>query len=263
MTKDRLALIGYGAMARSLADRLAAGNPPIAVGAALVEAVGDAPNTIFATTKIADLIAWQPSLVAECVGHGAVVHVIPHLLEAGIDVIIASVGALTDGAIRDRLAEASVKGGGRLILPSGAIGGLDVLRAAKTAGIDQVLYTGTKPPRAWLGTPAESAVDLNSLTEATVFFEGTASDAARLYPKNANVTAAVALAGLGFDATKVRLIADPASDRNEHAVYAKGTFGDFSIHLRNVPLPENPKTSMLAALSLEMEVRRQIDLRPF
>lgn len=263
MTKERLALIGYGAMARSLAARLAAGTPPITVAGALVEAAGDAPNSIFSTTNVEELIAWRPTLVAECAGHGAVASVVPKFLAAGIDVIIASVGVLTDGAIRDRLAEAAQKGGGRLILPAGAIGGLDVLRAARTAGLDQVLYTGRKPPRAWLGTPAESVVDLAGLTEATVIFDGNASDAARLYPKNTNVTAAVALAGLGFEATKVRLVADPASDRNEHEIYAAGTFGDFRIHLRNVPLPENPKTSMLAALSLELEVRRQMITQPF
>lgn len=263
MTNERLALIGFGAMARSLAERLAAGTPPIVVAGALVERDGDAPSSIFSTTRVEELIAWRPTLVAECAGHGAVASVVPELLAAGINVIIASVGVLTDSALRARLAEASQKGGGRLILPAGAIGGIDVLRAAKSAGLDQVLYTGRKPPRAWLGTPAEAAFDLNSMTEATVIFEGTANDAARLYPKNTNVTAAVALAGVGFDATKVRLVADPASDRNEHEIYATGTFGDFRIHLRNVPLPENPKTSMLAALSLELEVRKQIDLRPF
>jgi len=138
---------------------------------------------------------------------------------------------------------------------SGAIGGLDALRAAACAGLHKVVYTGRKPPAAWKGSPAEALLDLSALHEPAVFYDGTATDAARDYPRNTNVTAAIALAGAGFEATRVRLVADPGIDGNVHEVQAHGASGRFSITLENLPLPDNPKTSWLAALSVEQAVR--------
>ncbi|WP_306223831.1 aspartate dehydrogenase [Bosea beijingensis] len=252
----RLALIGYGAMARALQQRLAHGTPTLDVGAVLVQETGVVEPPLLEFSRIDQLLDWRPTLVAECAGHSAVTDVVPHLLGAGIDVVIASVGALSDDRLLSHLMQASQDGGGRLIVPSGAVGGLDALRAARDTGLDRVVYTGKKPPRAWAETPASDAFDLDAIVSPTTIFEGSAREAARLYPKNANVTAAVALAGAGFDDTTVRLLADPTADRNEHEISARGAFGEINIRLRNVPLPENPKTSMLAALSLELEVRR-------
>lgn len=255
--QPRLGLIGYGAMGRFLVASLATGEAPIATSVILLRrAVGNPPAGAQLVTTLPELIASRPTLVAECAGHGAVNEAAAALLEAGIDVVIASIGALAEPALRDRLRRASESGGGRLILPAGAIGGLDALRAARSQGLDRVTYVGTKPPGAWLGTPAEQACDLDSLTEPMTIFTGTAAEAARSYPKNANVTAAVALAGIGFDATEVRLVADPRSTLNSHEIKAEGAFGSLSLSLQNRPLPDNPKTSMLAALSLEQAVRK-------
>lgn len=260
----RLALIGWGAMAKSLAAALAKGDAPISVGAVYSQPV---PSEAVAGAKILEtldeLVAWKPALVAECAGHGAVRAAVPVLLEAGIDVVIASVGALCDGALRDRLRAAAAAGGGQIILPSGAIGGLDALSAARQAGLDKVVYVGRKQPRAWLGTPAAERWDMNRLSEAAVIFEGIAEEAARLFPQNANVTAAVALAGLGFEATRVKLVADPEVTSNIHEVEASGAFGTMQVRLANRPLPDNPKTSWLAALSLERTIRQRVERLPF
>ncbi len=90
------------------------------------------------------------------------------------------------------------------------MGGLDALAAARRAGLSSVSYVSRKPPAAWLGTPAERVADLSALTAAAAVFTGTAREAALAFPQNANVVAAIALAGLGFDETQVTLMADPA-----------------------------------------------------
>ena len=253
----KVAVIGFGAMARSLDRSLRASRSGIAVSATLVPhdlAVGHDGIEVF--HDVAALIAWGPSVVVECASHEAVRVSVPPLLRAGIDVIVASIGSLGDTGLLATLERAAEDGGSRLTLASGAIGGLDVLRSAKIAGLAHVAYTGTKPPSAWKGTPAERSIDLAGLREPAVIFEGNAADAALHYPKNANVTAAVALAGIGFADTRVTLVADPHADGNTHKVSAAGAFGRFEILLENRPLPDNPKTSWLAALSVEQALHR-------
>ena len=128
------------------------------------------------------------------------------------------------------------------------------LAAARMAGIDSVTYTGRKPPAAWAGSPAEKAVDLEGLQAETVFFEGSARQAAQAYPKNANVAATLALAGIGMDATRVRLVADPAATANTHEFSVRSKATDFSMILEGKPSALNPRTSQLTVLSLARAV---------
>ncbi len=258
--RDRMkvAAIGFGAMTRIVMASLQRSQDEIGIGAVLLRAGGPAISSSGPTRfdDVDALIAWKPSLVVECAGHTAVRDSVPALLDAGIDVVVSSVGALGDASTLRRLQQAAQRGGSRMSVVSGAVGGLDVLRAAKLAGLDEVVYTGRKPPMAWIGTPAEVSLDLGSLIVATTFFEGTAAEAARDFPKNANVTATIALAGVGFEKTRVTLIADPTINGNRHHFVASGAFGRFSVSLENAPLPENPRTSWLAALSVEQAIRK-------
>jgi aspartate dehydrogenase len=141
-------------------------------------------------------------------------------------------------------------GGSRILLPAGAVGGIDAIAAMRVGGLHMVRYRSRKPPAAWCGSPAEKAVDLDKLPGRTVLYRGSAGEAALLYPQNANVAAAVALAGLGFDATEVELVADPEAPGNVHEIEAEGVAGRFAIQLQDKASKTNPKTSTLAALSV-------------
>jgi len=255
-------LVGYGAMGRYVHEALRADAARLAIrcivvqpgqaaalralpgmAAQVVESVDDAPQADFAL---------------ECAGHGAVTEAVPRLLRRGMDAIVASVGALGLPDVPQMLERAAQDGGAQLTLVPGAVAGIDALAAARQQGLDAVSYTGRKPPSGWLGTPAEQRVDLASLAGPATIFEGSAREAAALYPKNANVAAMVGLAGIGLDRTRVTLVADPGVSRNTHAIVASGAFGDLLIETAGKTLPDNPKTSMLAALSIVRAVRNRV-----
>ena len=199
--------------------------------------------------------------VIDCAGHTALKMHGPEILRRGIDLTTVSIGALADEALYRKLERAASDGKARLHLVSGAIGALDCLRAARVGQLRSVTYIGRKPPQSWKGSPAELKLDLDRLEgTVAVHFEGTARVAATEYPKNANVAAAVALAGVGFDDTQVKLIADPDVSENIHEIRATGDFGHFFFEIRGQSLPDNPKSSALAAMSaiskLEQETQR-------
>ncbi|MFC6669855.1 aspartate dehydrogenase [Marinobacterium aestuariivivens] len=191
-----------------------------------------------------------PDLVVECAGQGAIREHAESVLSRGWDLGVISVGAFADNALLDRLQSAAVAGNAHIYALAGAIAGIDGIAAAKEGGLDEVVYTSRKSPRSWKGSPAETLVDLDGITEPTVFYRGTAREAALQFPANANVAATIALAGIGMDDTRVELMADPGICRNQHQIRACGRFGELNIELSGLPLESNPKTSTLAALSV-------------
>lgn len=253
----RVALIGFGAIGAELYRVLQASPDLVDVRGALVSASTILKSRPFGPDAgptrwhaVADLLHSAPDIVVECAGHQAVDAYGEQVLRAGCDLLLVSVGSLADAARYARLRQAAQHSGRQLLLASGAIGGLDILGAARCAGLRFVQYRARKPPAAWRGTAAEACVDLGVLTEPMVFFSGSARMVALAYPKNANVAATVALAGLGFDETRVELIADPFVDGNVHEIEADGASGRISIRIDGRASSSNPKTSMVTAYSL-------------
>ena len=258
-------MIGWGAISQSIARTLEAlQRADVALVGILVRNKAAAVSThakhahLFVDSLDA-LLALQPNLVCECAGHAAVDAYAEASLRAGIDTVLVSVGALSDAGRARRLSDAAEQGESQLLLASGAIGGLDWLSAARTAGLSQVIYRGRKPPLAWAGTVAENLLDLASMTTAQVFFTGSAREAAAQFPKNANVAATVALASVGMDATRVELIADPAVTDNVHEVQAVSAAGSLEIRITGKPDPMNPRTSVLTAHSAVRVILRRCD----
>ncbi|MEO8976464.1 MAG: aspartate dehydrogenase [Casimicrobiaceae bacterium] len=257
-----LLLIGYGAMGQTVHRELAA-NPHarvqfvIETGERVAQLQRELGAGVSVVASIAEL-SGIPDLALECAGHAAVSGFVPDLLLRGIDTIVASVGALAEQGLPERLEAAAAEGGAQLVLVPGAIAGIDALGAASIRPMESVAYTGRKAPLGWAGTPAESVTDLSRLQTAMVIFEGNARDAARLYPKNANVAAMVALAGIGMQRTRVTLIADPAVTRNTHTVHAVGEFGELEIKVAGNVLASNPKTSALAAFSIVRAIHNRV-----
>lgn len=254
----RLVLIGWGAIAQRVAAMLPEGVDLVAVG---LRAGSGAvlPDGLRRLDQPGDLAALAPDLVIEAAGRGAVGPWGMAALAAGADFVPASTSALTDGALLAGLVAAARQAGRQVIIPPGALGGIDALAAAAQLPLHAVRHEIVKPPAAWAGTAAETLCDLTALPGPVTFFEGPAEQAAARFAQNANVAAITALAGMGMAETTVALVADPAAQRNTHRITASGAFGQLSVQLENRPMAGNPKTSELTALSLLRLVANRVN----
>jgi aspartate dehydrogenase len=202
------------------------------------------------TDSIGELLAAGPSVVVEAAGHSAVRDCGAPVLRTGADLYVLSAGSLVDEGLAAALRSAAEASGASLLIPAGAVAGLDGLLALRASGLESVSFTSTKPPRAWRGTEAERRHDLEAIAVPTVIFEGSAREAAGRYPKNANLAATIAFAGLGLDLTHVRLIADPAAAGNSSQIEARSSTTIMSLTMKNVQIDGNPKTSAITGFSV-------------
>ncbi|BEP46054.1 aspartate dehydrogenase [Variovorax sp. V15] len=253
---QRIGLIGYGAIGRALHQLLLShAKASVEVTAILVSTPASvqphAQSSSLAVTKdLETMLDFGLDMVVECAGHQAVDTYAAPVLHAGIDLVLVSSGALADASREQRLRDAAAAAGRQILVPPGAIGGIDWLGAARTAGLTRVVYRASKPSQAWAGSVAERSVDLASLASPTAFFQGSAREAAALYPRNANVAATVALAGLGLDATQVELIADPGASVNVHEIEAASAGGSMVTRIAGQPDAGNARTSVMTAHSV-------------
>ena len=202
-------------------------------------------------TGVSQLLTRGPEVVVEAASHEAVRTFGPPVLSAGLTLIVLSGGALADDALREMLGAIATQHGGLLYVPSGGIGGLDALKAACIAGVDEVTIAVTKPAAAWKGIPyvERLGIDLDHLGGPTTLYEGPARAGVPHVPANVNIAAVLSLAGIGLDRTRLRAVADPKLVHNTHYIEVRGKTGNISIKLENVPSAENPKTALLACYS--------------
>ena len=208
-------------------------------------------NKPLVSNNIDNLLSNNIDLIIEAAGQQAVIDYIPQALDAHKHVMIMSVGAFTDTTFYTNLMKLAKEKNVKIYIPSGAIAGIDALKAASLSDIKQVILTTSKPLKAWSNIPylKEKKIDLNSIVKPTLIFEGNAEQAAKLFPANINVSVILSLAGIGVTKTEVKLIANPDITQNIHELLISGNFDTLNIKLENTPSPNNPKTSYLAILS--------------
>lgn len=209
-------------------------------------------------SSIAELLDCEPDIVVEAASQEAVREYAPIVLKAGADFLVMSVGALLDSELLSEIRRLTREYKGRVFVPSGAIAGLDAMRAL-LVGVDEVVLRTKKPPRALASADyvKRRGIDLSSLKEPVVLFRGKARDAVREFPANINVAAALTLA-CGKEAT-VEIVADPNVDRNVHEIEVTSKASKLYIRVENVPSPSNPKTSYLAVLSAIEALRELVE----
>jgi aspartate dehydrogenase len=251
----RVALLGGGTIARLVLDKrppgieicAIAGRSDASRGRRLAEEFG----VRFVVGREA-VLATRPQVVVEAASHEAVREHLVAFLEAGVSTVVLSAGALADDKLRRAAEQAAEKSGALFYVPSGGIGGLDALRTACAAGVDEVSIRVAKPPAAWKGIAfvENLGVDLDRLQAPTTLFEGPAREGVPHFPQNVNIAAILSLAGIGMDRTRLEVVADPTLRLNTHTIRVAGACGRMTLTLENVPSPENPKTSWLACYSV-------------
>ncbi|MEM7635880.1 MAG: aspartate dehydrogenase, partial [Pseudomonadota bacterium] len=243
----RLGIAGLGTIGLAVARRVDAGE----AGDMLVSAVSARD-----TNKAADNIsgfAHRPDIVPiaeigeycdvvlECAPRAVFDALAGSAISNGCIFIPLSVGALLD---RPELVEQARASGARIVVPTGALIGLDAVKAIAQGNVSSITMVTRKPPRGLKGAPhiAATGVDLDSVSEPVMVFSGTAREAARGFPANVNVAAALGLAGIGPDRTMVEIWADPTVQHNTHTITAKSDSSDFTMTIQNIPTEENPPT---------------------
>jgi aspartate dehydrogenase len=253
----RLGVIGYGAIGRAVVAAWRQGGlGDVQIGAILVRRSRPDASDLLRTNDPGRFFDQGPDVILECAGHQAVRDHGVRCLEGGADLVLTSIGALVDDALRADLERAAATSNRRLILASAGIGALDILSAAAVGGLERVVMTVRKDPSAWQGTAAESLCDLGNLGAPVVIYDGPVREGARRYPQNVNIAAAVALAGIGLDRTHLKIVADPTIRSHVVEIEARGAFGSFRFVEDVLPTADNPKTGRLVAMAMIKTIRQ-------
>jgi aspartate dehydrogenase len=258
----QIGIVGCGAIGRALIQAAQSGKIPAPVIGVTSRSAESAREFLGALKNpppyqsLEELIG-RADLLVEAAGGGIVAQLAQQVFAAKKALMVISVGALLD---HPEIIEQARQTGCRLYVPSGAIAGLDGIKSASVGRIEHVTHTTRKPPAGLEGAPylIERGITLAGLEHEKEIFYGSAREACRGFPANVNVTAAVSLAGIGADQTRVRILAVPGLLRNCHDIDVEGEFGKLHVHIENVP-SENPKTGRLTALSIIRALQDAVD----
>jgi aspartate dehydrogenase len=258
----RVALAGFGAIGKAVAQRLDAGIDGLQLAAVAARDVGRAeavlagfahPVPVLPLARLGE----AADIVVECAPAALLRDIAEPALARGRIVMVLSCGALLDDP---GLVEVARRHGGRILVPTGALLGLDAVAAAAEGGISRVHMVTRKPPAGLAGAPylVEHAISVEGLAAAKRVFQGTAREAARGFPANVNVAAALALAGIGPDRTTIEIWADPGVTRNTHHIEVEAAAARFSMQIEGVPSADNPKTGRLTPLSVIAALKKLV-----
>ena len=271
----KIGLLGCGAINSTVARMIATGEAgPAVLRAVLVRSerskeeiqsllpnnkTGEEESVFRFTTDPEEFFAedsdWD--LCIEAAGQPAVRQHGKRCLEMGRDLMITSIGSLTDDELYIDLSNTAKASGARLILCTGSMPALDWMGSAALEDCSEVRVRQIKPPKAWLGTAAETKhPDLLTLQEPRILFEGSSREAASTFPRNANVAAMLALATAGLDDTRASLVADPSATSNRVEISFRGKAGTIQIRVEAAPSKTNPRTSAIVALSVVKAIRK-------
>lgn len=257
----KLAIAGLGAIGMRAAREVDAGNVPgiqlVAVSAqdharaAKRVAEFNTPPQVLSLAELADVA----DIIVECAPAAVFAELASAAIEQGRCLIPLSVGALLN---HPQMIERAKETGARIIVPTGALIGLDTVRAMAVGKIHSVTLITRKPPKGLAGAPhlTENSINIDGLTEPLCVLRGSARDAARGFPANVNVAAALALAGVGPEETQVEVWADPTIDRNIQSVTIISDSGEATMTMNNIPSDENPRTGRIVANSVIATLQR-------
>jgi aspartate dehydrogenase len=256
----RVAIAGLGPIGKKVAEALDRGIDGLALAAVSAQHPDKHRNwlgslrvqpAVLAIEKLADVA----DVVIECAPAKLVRSIVAPFVTEGKTAIVLSVGALLEN---DDLIELAKQNGGQIVVPTGALIGLDAVTAAAVGEIHSVRMVTRKPVQGLAGAPylVENNIDIAKITEPLKIFDGTAREAAKGFPANLNVAVALSLAGIGPDRTRLEIWADPGLTRNVHRVEVESDSARFSMSIENVP-SENPKTGRITALSVIALLRKQ------
>ncbi|HEX3178499.1 MAG TPA: aspartate dehydrogenase [Methylomirabilota bacterium] len=248
----RVGVVGLGVIGRQVCRALDAGLHGVRLAAATTRR-RDAGESFLATLKspvpflTLDELVRESDIVLEASTQAHLTEIAPKALGAGRDLVVLSCGGLLG---RDDWVALAERHGARILVPSGAIAGLDGVKGGAIGAVTSVTMETRKPPQGLAGAPfiVAQAIDLDAIRHETLIFEGPATEACRAFPANVNVLAALSLAGIGPERTRTKIYAVPGLARNTHRIRIEGEFGALRIEIENVP-SENPRTGRLSYLS--------------
>lgn len=248
----KIALLGAGAIARTICQKIEKRIEIVSVVDIDKESASKLAEEFSIphfSTEINDILS-DPSieLVVEAASQKAVLDNVLNIINAGKNILIMSISAFAFEGLYEDVINAANKNNCKVYMPSGGIVGIDGLKSVRHLAYNVELIT-TKNPKSLAGSKSMSGTPVEETTGRCTVFYGTAREAAKAFPKNINVCALLSIAGIGFDKTMVRIVADPSVERNCHEIIVEGSFGKMSTKTENVPDVNNPKTSYIASLS--------------